>query len=258
MLFYYANVGELNKSASVKMDSADLRFIRNLVLGASCVIGGALAYKVYSESRKQKVPVQLEVEVKQIWIYPIKSCGGISADKLPTEGVGLITDRQYLIIRDDRKRIDGSYDWLSLRCTPKMASIHPEWTTPSSGGDGRDGVLSLTSPGIDRTVVVAREGQIRDAKTYDINVWMKWGVGEDCGDEVAEWLCEVLGQPHLRLARVQQQRVCDPPKYAKNSESIPEVKARWQDGYPLTVVSMGTVQHTADDCGISCDEVEQK
>lgn len=58
----------------------------------------------------------LEVRVTGLWIYPIKSCRGISVEELQIGPTGPVFDRQWMIV-------DHNNQFISLRTHPKLSQI---------------------------------------------------------------------------------------------------------------------------------------
>lgn len=54
--------------------------------------------------------------VSQLFVYPIKSCGGIAVEAAPVESRGLATDRRYMVV-------DANGRFLTQRQHPRMALI---------------------------------------------------------------------------------------------------------------------------------------
>ncbi len=59
----------------------------------------------------------IEVRVTGLWVYPIKSCRGISLQEMQIGPTGPISDRQWMIV-------DENNQFISLRTHPKLSQIH--------------------------------------------------------------------------------------------------------------------------------------
>jgi hypothetical protein len=94
----------------------------------------------------------------EIWIYPIKSCGGIS---LPAEKLGPFSfrrDRRWMIVRDDTKR------FLTQRQYPKMSLITPTW-------DSKNDCAIYSAPGMGRKLTIPFKGIQPNGPRYDVGIW---------------------------------------------------------------------------------------
>ena len=58
-----------------------------------------------------------DVHVTGLWIYPIKSCQGISLSEMKISNTGPAFDRQFMIV-------DSSNHFITLRTENKLAGIH--------------------------------------------------------------------------------------------------------------------------------------
>ncbi|GAA5874330.1 hypothetical protein JCM8547_007565 [Rhodosporidiobolus lusitaniae] len=60
-----------------------------------------------------------EIRVKELWVYPIKSCRGTSVHESAYTEEGFLYDRQWMIVEE------GTHKFLTARTIPKMVLIHP-------------------------------------------------------------------------------------------------------------------------------------
>lgn len=139
-----------------------------------------------------KVP-QPKCRLKQICVYPIKSCGALKiTTKWPITRRGLKYDREWMIVngngvavtqKTDTKlclimpAIDEERNSLELSF-PYMASIRIRLRAVDSDGDDR------------------RVASVCQSKVCNDRI-----DGIDCGDEVANWLSDALCTDALRLIR---------------------------------------------------------
>ena len=61
----------------------------------------------------------LQARVSQLWIYPVKSCGGVSVLSANLTETGLEWDRAWMVV-------DAQGDFVSQREAPRMALIEPK------------------------------------------------------------------------------------------------------------------------------------
>jgi len=114
-----------------------------------------------------------EVTVRELYVYPVKGCGGGPVEELDITDHGIVGDREYSFIDEEGHLIDQ-------KLTPKVASISAEL-----GGSGL--VFRHATAGIFRHQR-RMEGEAIPG-TWVIDEFE----GVDQGDEVAEWATNILG-----------------------------------------------------------------
>lgn len=157
------------------------------------------------------------LRISQLFIHPIKSCGGIAVDEAPLIETGFEYDRAWMVV--DR---DG--DLVTQRELPRMALIQPKL---------RASDLMLRAPGMLalHLQLDAVEGDCR------VRVWDDTVDAFDMGDLAAQWFSDCLGQP-LRLARF------DPDvQRLASAEWTGAIAARtaFSDAFPLLVLSTASL-----------------
>jgi uncharacterized protein YcbX len=161
------------------------------------------------------------VQVSGLFIYPVKSCRGLALTSAEVDAHGLVGDRRFLVVTPEGQ-------FLTQRQLPRMALIETGLTATS---------LTLASPnhGEIRVPLAANTG------TRRVTVWRDTVDADDCGDEPAEWLTRVLGQP-LRLVHMGA-------KYhrpVRPSKAQPGDVFTFADGYPFLILSEASVAHLND------------
>jgi uncharacterized protein len=159
----------------------------------------------------------LALHISQLFIHPIKSCGGIAVDEAPLIDTGFEYDREWMVTGQDG-------EMLTQRDLPRMALIQPKL---------RASDLVLRAPGMLalHLQLDAVEGDCR------VRVWNDSVVAFDMGDLAAQWFSDFLGQP-LRLARF------DPDvQRLASTEWTGKVEARtaFADGFPLLITSTASL-----------------
>lgn len=143
------------------------------------------------------------IEIKELFIYPIKSCGGISvpAGLITPLGLaspnGILKDRQWLVKKADSIR------FITQRQKPALALVNtriepPEALLEGSTIPAEDITMVLSAPGMPelRIPVANTEGKT----PIEVEVWFWKGMGYDEGKEAAQWFSKYLGCPAM-LAR---------------------------------------------------------
>ncbi len=157
------------------------------------------------------------LRIGQIFIHPIKSCGGIAVTEAPLIETGFEYDREWMVV-------DRHGEMMTQRDLPRMALIQPAL---------RASDLLLRAPGMLalHLQLDAVEGDCR------VRVWNDTVDAFDMGNLAAQWFSDFLGQP-LRLARFDPdvRRVAD-RQWTKEIES----RTAFADGFPLLVTSSASL-----------------
>ena len=173
------------------------------------------------------------MHLSEIWIYPVKSLGGIRLTEAVPEERGLQYDRRWLIIDENNK-------FVTQRVFTKMAFIEVRLTA--------GGLLIFNRENPDNTLTVPFEPVTREELT--VTIWDDTVTALTVSDEADQWLSSALDRP-LRLvymAETSQRRI--DPKYAKNEESV-----SFADAFPFLFIS----QESLNDLNAKLEEpVEMK
>ena len=133
--------------------------------------------------------------VSALYIYPVKSCRGVSLDKAVLDERGLLHDRQFLIV-------DAQDRFLTQRSTPTLARILTALT---------DDAVHLQHAA---TGTIRVPWHLPHAPTRTVTIWRDTVLAYDAGDEAAHWLSDTLRQP-CRLVTTGEQfpprGACRPP-----------------------------------------------
>ena len=173
-----------------------------------------------------KLP-DLSGHIAQLWIYPIKSCGGIRVPQTLLTPTGLAHDREWMVVD-----LDGEF--LTQRELPHMALIQPELVSDSIQTNTRELQLRLTHPRLPSLLVQSPAPVLpTKVRVWDDVVW-----AHDQGDEAADWLSNALNQPArlVRRAPTTQRQVQD--RWCQGTE----VGAVFADAYPLLVTTLHAQQ----------------
>lgn len=160
----------------------------------------------------------VEGRITELWVYPVKSCAGISVQRSVLGQAGLQWDRHWMVV--DRNGV-----FLSQRSHPRMAWI----------GTAIDAhTLTLTYPGLEPLAIgLEQHGPVRM-----VQVWKDTVVAWDMGPQAAQWLSAALGGEACSLVR------CDPQQPRQASERWTQGAAApvyFADGFPLLVLSQAAV-----------------
>src|SRR5262245_55313534 len=156
----------------------------------------------------------MSIELSSLIYYPIKACRGHEVQSWNVERMGLENDRRLMVVTPE-----GNF--LTQREFPKLALITPPLN---------DGTLTLSAPGFDSLQLSIRTS----GYSCPVNGWKSKGVQAlDQGDEVVEWLSELLDFS-VRLVQIADgyKRIVS-QEYAVNADD----HTGFSDGYPILLTS---------------------
>ncbi|WP_133645711.1 MOSC domain-containing protein [Paraburkholderia flava] len=154
--------------------------------------------------------------VSALFVYPVKSCGGIPLESALLESHGLAWDRHWMVI--DR---DGHF--VSQRQYPAMALIHPVLSIST-------GMLELSAPGADTVLRLPLDAP-RAAARIPVTIWKDAVTAFDEGDAPARWFSSVLGTD-VRLVRFDRAETRLASQQWTQGVDSP---TQFADGFPLLV-----------------------
>lgn len=153
-------------------------------------------------------------QIAQLMIYPVKSCGGVVVSEAVLLETGLQWDRHWMVV-------DADGLFVSQRECARMALIRPQIEADA---------LLLRAPGKPelRVPLQSRGPSLR------VQVWDDVVDALDMGPEAAQWLQAFLGAPAQRLVRFDPaaQRACS----TKWTGGV-TASTQFADGYPVLVTT---------------------
>ncbi|KAL7134779.1 hypothetical protein ABFS83_11G048700 [Erythranthe nasuta] len=167
--------------------------------------------------------------VKSIFVYPIKSCGGISLPQAPISPTGFRYDREWVVVNSKGRAY-------TQRTEPKLALVAVELPIEAFSLDWEPNHLSclvITAPSMDALKIpLAKSVEIVNG----VSVWEWTGSAVDEGDLAAQWFSNYLGKPSrlVRFHDASEVRIVD-PKYGNG------YKVMFPDGYPFLLLSQGSL-----------------
>lgn len=159
------------------------------------------------------------MHISEIWVYPVKSLGGIRLDQASVEERGLQYDRRWMIV-------DENNIFITQRVFTKMALIDVALEQ-----DGMR-ISNRTEPG--NEVFVPFEPVTAEPVT--VKIWDNWVEALTVSDEADKWLSKEL-EKNLRLVMMPmstERKV--PVKYAKNGENV-----GFADDFPYLLISQASL-----------------
>ena len=175
----------------------------------------------------------MSISISGLYIYPIKSCGGIALDRSAIGMAGLHNDRRWMVV-------DGNGVFLTQRSHPAMARVRTEL---------RDGYLIVTAPGQPRLDIPVDVIEDDDSVRTRVTVWRDEVDAVDEGDLAAQWFGALLGTP-CRLVKVhpQSQRLASVDRIDQWLTGHPAGEGfsrqhvfAFADGYPILVANEGSL-----------------
>src|SRR5829696_9264031 len=116
------------------------------------------------------------VALSGLYIYPLKSCAGISLDSAELSATGLRYDRRWMLV-------DETGGFMSQRAHPRMALISTHLS---------DEQLTVSAPGMPDLEVPLRQG---NESLLDVRVFGDTNRGALVGGEADSWFSEFLQFP---------------------------------------------------------------
>jgi uncharacterized protein YcbX len=153
-----------------------------------------------------------------VYVYPIKSCGGISLASANLGTTGFVHDRRWMLVDEVGK-------FMSQRRHPRMALISPHLAPDR---------LVVRAPGMpDLEVPLGREHEER----VDVEVWGDAQRGEPIGGYADRWFGRFLGSS-CRLVRKPEDDVRPVDSaYARGDD-----QTSFADGFPLLLISEASLE----------------
>jgi uncharacterized protein YcbX len=167
------------------------------------------------------------LQVSELFIYPIKSMAGISANKAVVTDRGFEYDRRWMLV-------DENNLFISQREIPQLALMQVEIT---------ENGLKVTYRPDGQFIPVPFQPQTNEFA--DLSIWDDTCTGQFVSETIDQWFREKLGI-YCRLAYMPDQsiRLTD-PKYTSQGHIT-----SFSDGYPFLLIS----QSSLDDLNSRLDE----
>jgi uncharacterized protein YcbX len=159
----------------------------------------------------------MNIRLAGLFIHPVKSAAGIACASVVLGPCGLGHDREWMIV-------DAGGRFVTQRDEARLALLFTAI---------EDGLLKLSNPqGRGPALPLEHEGEPRE-----VHVWRSVCAAFDAGDEVAAFLSGWLGRP-LRMVRFDRRRRRLSNHDWTDGRDVPN---RFSDGYPLLVLSEGSI-----------------
>jgi uncharacterized protein YcbX len=184
-------------------------------------------------------PAEFEARIAALWVFPIKSCAGISVQQALLTPTGLAHDRAWMVV-------DADGEMVTQRELPRMALIQPELVDSGVGlvelvlhASGMAALhLPLTTDG--GFVQAANQSASPEPLTIQVRVWDDQVPAFDMGAEASKWLTDFLGSSlgPLRLVRFDENHPrASSAKWTQGLTSLNQ----FSDGFPVLVASTASL-----------------
>jgi uncharacterized protein len=155
--------------------------------------------------------------LSEIWIYPVKSLGGIRLSSSKVMSKGLQYDRRFMLV-------DEGGMFMTQRVFPKMAlfkvSMDKEQVIVTHNGE------SISFPAIPSTI----------QETKPVQIWNDLVMANEVSAEISKWFSERLGKTcKLVFFPEENPRAVD-PEYKVNDEHV-----GLADAYPLLIIGQSSL-----------------
>jgi uncharacterized protein YcbX len=154
------------------------------------------------------------IKIKDLYVYPVKSCKGVRVEEIELSPTGFVGDRNWMII-DER----GVF--VSQREQPKLALVEPKPFKDK---------LVLNAPGMPE-LVIPRE--ISSGDQTEVELFGEKISSLSAGDEASAWFGKYLDGNYRLVA-------CDPHFFRKGGVQYPsrdEAPTTFVDNYGILVIS---------------------
>ncbi|MDH4460626.1 MAG: MOSC domain-containing protein [Flectobacillus sp.] len=160
------------------------------------------------------------ITLSEIWIYPIKSLGGISLNEANVTERGLEYDRRWLLV-------DDAGVFLTQRQYASLALFSVALT--------EDGFLEVTNRKSNQSLSFST--QQYSNKQVEVKVWDDMIWANEVSEEVSLWFSNQLDkQVHLVYMPDSSKRAID-PRYAQTDVDI----TSFADGYPFLLIGQSSL-----------------
>ena len=158
------------------------------------------------------------VTLSGLYVYPIKSCAGISLRSAELSATGLRHDRRWMLV-------DETGEFMSQRAHPRMALI----STSIS-----DEHLTVGAPGMPDLEIPLRQ---EDENLVDVSAWGDTNRGATVGEEADRWFREFLQFP-CRLVRKPE----DDPRLVDSLYAVSGDEVSFADGFAFLLISEASLE----------------
>lgn len=159
------------------------------------------------------------MEITHIYIYPIKSCAGISLEESMLSDRGLAFDRRWMLV-------DMNGKFLTQREIPELALLRTEIKKETL-------IISHT---LKKILPLELPLQISARNMQEVILWGDTFPVSMHSEATNQWFSGVLGQECQMVYMHEESRRPADPRYAKNNEIV-----SMADGYPTLIIGQASL-----------------
>ena len=167
--------------------------------------------------------------IAALWVFPIKSCAGISVQQAVLTPTGLAHDRAWMVV-------DAQGEMVTQRELPRMALIQPELVHE---GDALT-ALVLHAPDVTSWTLTLDPAATAASEACRVRVWNDDVPAFDMGPEVGQWLTDFLGGS-LGALRLVQFDMRHPRLSSQQWTQGVQALNQFSDGFPVLVTSTASL-----------------
>lgn len=179
-------------------------------------------------------PTHFQARIAALWVFPIKSCAGISVPQAVLTPTGLAHDRAWMVV-------DAEGEMVTQRELPHMALIQPALVYEG------DALVELV---LHASCMAALHLPIKRPMSHpggadaqarvQVHVWDDRVPAFDMGAEASAWLTTFLGDSLGVLRLVRFDDTHQRPSSAKWTQGLPSSN-QFSDGFPVLVSSLASL-----------------
>ncbi|CAN1554892.1 COG3217 Uncharacterized Fe-S protein [Burkholderiaceae bacterium] len=172
-------------------------------------------------------------QVEALWIYPIKSCAGVSVQAAQLTETGLAWDRNWMVVNTKGMMV-------TQRDLPRMALIQPVLPAASLDTLGHNSAWLLRAPGMADLGLTLFTQPVPEFEPVSVQVWQDTVPAFDQGQAAGDWLTTFLGSSMGPLRLVQFDTRHRRLSSKKWTHDVPAVN-QFSDGFPILVASTASL-----------------
>ncbi|EDL13080.1 mCG12387 [Mus musculus] len=194
-------------------------------LGLAAVALGTVAWRRARPRRRRRL--QQVGTVAQLWIYPIKSCKGLSVSEAECTAMGLryghLRDRFWLVINEEGNMVTAWQEprlvLISLTCEDDTLTLSAAYT--------KDLLLPITPPATN---------PLLQCRVHGLEIQ-----GRDCGEDAAQWVSSFLKMQSCRLVHFEPHMR---PRSSRQMKAVFRTKDQvaYSDASPFLVLSEASLE----------------
>ncbi|KAJ3342229.1 hypothetical protein HDU91_000568 [Kappamyces sp. JEL0680] len=179
------------------------------------------------------------LSVQSLFIYPIKSCGGIELQTATIASTGFQFDRNWILAERDLDNVNSESEspWkmVTQRADSCLVMVKP--SVMDSNGDI---ALKVSYPGLPDLIIPRRIDAT--SQLVPIPVWGRIVMGVDQGPEASAWFSKVLNRPVSLFVKHPDYRRSLSAKHVPNEDWFQHgpPETAFADGFPFLLLSQAS------------------